>query len=40
MCYFIFNTMGMLLALPLIVNGLLTFMLKYDEYTTLRWVYY
>ena len=40
MWYFITNTLGMLLALPLIINGLVTFLLKYDEYTTLRWVYY
>ena len=40
MFYFITNTLGMLLALPLIINDLITFIFDYDEYTTLRWVYY
>ena len=40
MLYFVLNSLGMLLALPLIINGMLVFISKYDEYTTLRWVYY
>ena len=40
MWYFVLNSLGMFLALPLVINGLLTNVTKYDEYTTLRWVYY
>ena len=40
MWYFVLNSLGMLLALPLIINGMLVFLFDYDNYTTLRWVYY
>ena len=40
MFYFVLNSLGMLFALPLIINGLLVFLSDYEEYTTLRWVYY
>ena len=40
MWYFVLNSLGLLLALPLVINGLLVFLFEYDEFTTLRWVYY
>lgn len=36
MCYFVLNSLGMLLALPLIINGLLAFLMHYEEFTKLR----
>ena len=40
MKYFVLNSLGMLLALPLIINGLVVFIREYDMYTWKRWVYY
>ena len=40
MAYLVLNSLGMFLALPLIINGLLAFLLHYEVYTELRWVYY
>ena len=40
MSYFVLNSLGMLLALPLIINGLVSFIRNYDEYEWKRWVYY
>ena len=40
MFYFITNSLGMLLALPLVINGFITFILEYDEIFQLRWTYY
>ena len=38
MFYFITNSLGMLLALPLIINGFITFILRFEA--QFRWVYY
>ena len=40
MPYFVLNSLGMLLALPLIFNGTIIFLTHYDTYTSLRWIAY
>ena len=40
MFYFVTNSIGLLLSLPLVIDGLLVFINHYEEYTLIRWVYY
>ncbi len=40
MCYFVLTTIGLLLALPLVINDLLYFVANTDEYSTWRWGYF
>ena len=36
MVYFVANSLGLLMALPLVIDGLFLFMHNYDTYTELR----
>ena len=40
MSYFVLNSLGLLFALPLVVDGLLVFINQYESYMQLRWVHY
>ena len=40
MTYFVLNSIGLLTALPLVIDGLFVFIYSYDEYSDLRWIYY
>lgn len=40
MFYFVSNSIGLLLAFPLVFNGLVVFIKHYNDYTDLRWVQY
>ena len=40
MAYFVLNSLGLLTALPLVIDGLIVFMNSYENYLELRYIYY